>query len=125
MAEMMEHQLYKSFILEIKDSYSVSITINNRQLFTQNCGLSVALVLIWAVSKSCVIRNTLTVVLVIRYKLLATEITVKNYSGGLYTLFIRERDENNIGQLFEYSKNYFINQGKHLNKIKSLIALTF
>ena len=66
MAEMMEHQLYKIFILEIKDSYSVSITINNRQLFTQNCGLSVALVLIWAVSKSCVIRNTLTLVLVIR-----------------------------------------------------------
>merc|ERR1712227_253427 len=35
--------------------------------------------------------------------------------GGPHTLFIRTRDEDNVGQLFRYSKNYIFNQGRVLD----------
>ena len=35
--------------------------------------------------------------------------------GGPHSLFLIERDEGNIGQLFRYKKNYLFNQGQVLD----------
>ena len=35
--------------------------------------------------------------------------------GGPGSLFLMERDEDNVGQLFRYNKNYLFNQGQVLD----------
>ena len=35
--------------------------------------------------------------------------------GGLYTLFLMERDLNKTGQLWQYGQNQFVNQGRALD----------